>query len=214
LYRVRRGNVLESASELTGDILIDGDNCRVRIGAEARISASIFIHSTVSNAIIEIGDNCVLNGVIRLVGGDGGMVRIGERTTFNDVGITMHEAGAVTFGRDCMLSTDVHMDPSDMHPIFDRTTGKRLNPPQDIEIGDHVWLANRVLLLKGARVGSGTVVGAGAMVVGTLPPNVLAAGSPAKVVRENIVWTRDLHQQPELEPAPEPTRRRWRWGRN
>ena len=73
---------------------------------------------------------------------------------------------------------------------------QRLNPPQDIEIGDHVWLGTRVLVLKGARIGSGTVVGAGSIVAGTLPSDVLAVGSPAKVVRENVVWTRDMDQPP------------------
>jgi acetyltransferase-like isoleucine patch superfamily enzyme len=108
----------------------------------------------------------------------------------------MHEPGAITFGRDCMLSTDIHMDPSDMHPIYDRATGERLNPPQDIEIGDHVWLGTRVIVLKGAKIGSGTIVGAGSIVAGNLPENVLALGTPARVIRENVVWTRDMDQAP------------------
>jgi acetyltransferase-like isoleucine patch superfamily enzyme len=62
-----------------------------------------------------------------------------------------------------------------------------------------VWLGTRVLVLKGARIGSGTIVGAGSIVSGTLPGDVLAVGSPAKVVRENVVWTRDMDQAP---PSP------------
>ena len=44
-------------------------------------------------------DNCTIGGVIRLVRGDGGVIRIGEGTTFNQVGLSMHERGAITFGR-------------------------------------------------------------------------------------------------------------------
>jgi len=151
-------------------------------------------------------------GVIRFVGGDGASLRIGPRTTFNQVGMTSHEGGAITFGADCMLSTDIHMDASDMHPIYDRATGERLNPPRDIEVGDHVWLGARVLLLKGAKIGSGTIVGAGSMVAGTLPENVLAAGSPAKVVRENVAWTREFEGPPEPQRAePAPAGRGWPW---
>ena len=138
----------------------------------------------------------MIGGVVRLVRGAGGVIRIGPGTTFNQVGLSMHEAGRIDIGADCMFSTDIHMDPSDMHPIYDRATAERLNPPQDIEIGDHVWLGTRVIVLKGARIGSGTIVGAGSIVSGTLPGDVLAVGSPAKVVRENVVWTRDMDQAP------------------
>jgi len=187
---------LELKSELAGRVFIEGAHCRVRVGANVRLDATLRIFPEVSNATIEIGDDCVIGGVIRLVRGDGGVIRIGPGTTFNQVGLSMHEKGEIRVGRDCMFSTDIHMDPSDMHPIFDRASGERLNPPQDIEIGDHVWLGARVLVLKGARIGSGTVVGAGSIVSGTLPSDVLAVGSPAKVVRENIVWTRDMDQPP------------------
>lgn len=195
---VAPGSVLELQSEPAGRVVVNGTNCTLRVGRNVRLDAAVLIYKTASNAVIEIGDNCVIDGIIRIVRGDGGIIRIGAQTTFNQVGVSMHEAGAITFGRDCMLSTDIHMDVSDMHPIFDRSTGARLNPPQDITLGDHVWLGTRVLVLKGAQIGSGTVVGAGSMVAGTLPENVLALGSPARVVREDIVWTRNFDGAPEV----------------
>jgi acetyltransferase-like isoleucine patch superfamily enzyme len=187
---------LELQSQLLGRLRIEGRDCTIRVGRNVVFEAAIRIFPEVSNALIEVADNCTIGGVIRLVRGDGGVIRIGEGTTFNQVGLSMHERGAITFGRDCMLSTDIHMDPSDMHPIYDRATGERLNPPQDIEIGEHVWLGTRVIVLKGARIGSGTIVGAGSIVSGTLPENVLALGTPARVIRENVVWTRDMDQPP------------------
>jgi maltose O-acetyltransferase len=50
-------------------------------------------------------------------------------------------------------------------------------------IGDDVWLGARVLLLPGARVGSGSVIGAGAVVSGEIPPMSVAVGNPARVVK-------------------------------
>ncbi len=185
-------NILELGSEPAGRFVIEGRGCAVLIGARVRLEADVFMHPEVTNATLEIGDDCVIRGLIRFIRGDGGTIRIGPRTTFNDAALTLHEGAAMTFGADCMLSTDIHMDPSDMHPIYDRASGERLNPPQDIEIGDHVWLGTRTLVLKGVRIGSGTIVGAGSMVTGALPENVLAVGSPARVVRENVVWTRDF----------------------
>jgi acetyltransferase-like isoleucine patch superfamily enzyme len=192
LDRISASTVLELESEPTGPLIIDGVGCRIRIGRNVDIDARIRIFPEVSNATIEIGDNCTIGGLIRLVGGDGGLIRIGAGTTFNQVGLSLHERSAIHIGEDCMFSTDVHMDPSDMHPIFDRATGERINPPSDIKIGDHVWLSTRVLVLKGAQIGSGTIIGAGSMVAGALPSNVLAVGQPARVVRENVAWAREI----------------------
>jgi acetyltransferase-like isoleucine patch superfamily enzyme len=205
-------NVLELGSEPAGRFVIEGRGCSVRIGANVRLEANVFMEPEVTHATLEVGDDCVIRGVIRFVRGDGGTIRIGPRTTFNQAGLTSHEGGAITFGADCMLSTDVHLDASDMHPIYDRASGQRLNPPQDIEIGDHVWLSTRVLVLKGAKIGSGAIIGAGSMVAGIIPPNTLAVGSPAKVVREDVVWSREFDGPPVVEArgATAP-RASWPW---
>ncbi|THD58445.1 acyltransferase [Phenylobacterium sp.] len=201
-WEVHPSTVLDLKSDLKGRVRIEGLGCRIVVGANVTFEATIRIFPGVTDAVVEVGDNCSIGGVIRLVRGDGGLISIGEDTTFNQVGLSMHERGRIVFGRDCMLSTDIHMDPSDMHPIFDRVTGQRLNPPQDIEIGDHVWLGTRVLVLKGARIGDGAIVGAGSIVSGVLPPNTLSLGSPARVVRENVAWTREFDASADMTLPP------------
>jgi acetyltransferase-like isoleucine patch superfamily enzyme len=52
-----------------------------------------------------------------------------------------------------------------------------------VVVEDGAWIGACVTLLPGARVGAGSVVGAGSLVVGELPPCVLAVGRPARVVR-------------------------------
>ena len=100
------------------------------------------------------------------------------------------EAGTITIGEDCMLSGDITMDVSDMHSILDVETGERVNPPQDIEIGDHVWLAHGVRIMKGAQIGQHSVIGSRSMVLGGIPAHSLAVGAPARVVRAGITWDR------------------------
>jgi acetyltransferase-like isoleucine patch superfamily enzyme len=53
----------------------------------------------------------------------------------------------------------------------------------DIVVEDDVWLATGVTVLAGVRIGRGTIVGAGSVVTHDLPPGVLAAGVPARVLR-------------------------------
>lgn len=54
----------------------------------------------------------------------------------------------------------------------------------DITLEDDVWLATGVTVLAGVRIGRGTVVAAGSVVTRDLPPFVVAAGVPARVVRK------------------------------
>lgn len=53
----------------------------------------------------------------------------------------------------------------------------------DLVIGNDVWLGYDVLVLPGARIGDGAIIGARAVVTGTIPPYAIAAGNPARVIR-------------------------------
>ncbi len=194
IEKIREGTVLDLKSEVDGRILVNGEGATLRIGEGCVIGADIAIYKSARNTVIEIGDGCILHGLIRVIAGDGGVIRIGDGTTFNGVGVSQHEAAEIRFGRNNMLSSDIHLDVSDMHPIYDRRTGERINPPRSIILEDDVWVGTRTLILKGAHIGRGAVVGAGSMVSGHIPAHTLAVGAPAKVVRENIAWRRDFDE--------------------
>ncbi|HEY1549429.1 MAG TPA: acyltransferase, partial [Kofleriaceae bacterium] len=53
-----------------------------------------------------------------------------------------------------------------------------------VAIGDHAWINFNVAILKGVTIGEGAIIGAGSVVTKHVPPYVLAAGNPARVVRE------------------------------
>ena len=199
--------ILELASPVTGLVHIEPGFNVLRVGVGAKIGADIQIMGT--GCVVEIGAHCDLTGVIRIHEGVTGRVTIGSHTTATGVAIELHEDGEVKIGHDCMFSYDVRLDTSDVHPIFDRITGDRLNPPRPVEIGDHVWLGARVILLKGARIGDGAVVGAGSVVKGKVPPGVIVSGAPAKIVRRDIEWRRHLAEAIQPSPRP-PWWRRWR----
>ena len=52
----------------------------------------------------------------------------------------------------------------------------------NVVIGNDVWLGTRAIILPGARIGNGAIVGAGAIVTGEIPPFAIAVGTPARVV--------------------------------
>jgi len=54
----------------------------------------------------------------------------------------------------------------------------------DVHIGRNVWLGDGVAVLAGSNIGDGAVIGANSVVTGTIPANSIAAGAPARVVRQ------------------------------
>jgi acetyltransferase-like isoleucine patch superfamily enzyme len=102
--------------------------------------------------------------------------------------ISLPEPSRVTIGPECMFADEVDIMTSDFHPIFDVNTGERINEAKDIELGAHVWLGLRATILKGARIGANSVIGAHAVVAKELPEGCIAVGNPAHVIRQGVTW--------------------------
>lgn len=124
--------------------------------------------------------------------GKGGKVSLGCGTTVVEATLTVNTEGAIYVGEDCMIANRVEVNQSDSHHIFDKVSGLRVNESRDIAIGNHVWLGREAMLLAGCVIGSGSVVGARSVTSSTFGDNLILAGNPAKVIREGIVWSRDL----------------------
>jgi maltose O-acetyltransferase len=93
------------------------------------------------------------------------------------------DCGRVDFGDDVLCGPGVHIYAA-THPLDpdERAAGPELTRP--VRIGSRVWLGGRVVILPGVTIGEGTTVGAGSVVTRDLPPYVLAAGNPCRVLRE------------------------------
>jgi len=69
-------------------------------------------------------------------------------------------------------------------PVFDRSAYKFISKP--IVIEDKVWIGARALIMKGVKIGKGSIVAAGAVVTKDVPPYSIVAGNPAVVVKTVI----------------------------
>ena len=54
----------------------------------------------------------------------------------------------------------------------------------EVDVGDHAWIATRAIVMPGCRIGNRAVVGAGAVVVSSVPEGAVVAGNPARVITE------------------------------
>ena len=58
--------------------------------------------------------------------------------------------------------------------------------PDEIKVGNDVWIGAGTTLLGGAEIGDGAVIGAFSLVAGKIPPYSIAVGHPAKVIRKRF----------------------------
>lgn len=116
---------------------------------------------------------------------EGGSVVLGEGH-HSSVGSTIICRSSVTLGGDGGISWGTLVMDSNFHPVFRNEVPSSIDSP--ITIGRHVFVGARCVVLKGSTIGDGSIIAAGSVVSGEIPPNVLAGGVPARVLQENVRW--------------------------
>ncbi|MEV4637851.1 sugar O-acetyltransferase [Actinoplanes sp. NPDC049548] len=107
---------------------------------------------------------------------------IGART-FANYGLMCLDVARITIGDDVQMGPNVQLL-TPTHPVAAGPRRDKWEAARPITIGDNVWLGGGVIVLPGVTIGDNTVVGAGAVVTRDLPPNVVAVGNPARIIRE------------------------------
>ena len=112
------------------------------------------------------------------------VIEIGENTEFNNNLLIKCEGAGVRIGADGLFGAQVEIFDSDFHDLRPsrRRSGTQSMAP--VEIGDRVFVGMGVRILKGVTIGTDSVIGAGAVVASSIPDGVVAAGNPARVIRE------------------------------
>ncbi len=155
----------------------------------------VFLRVRGYNNRIIIGENCRFGKGCKLyLFGNNTELIIGDGCTFShDDNLMVEEDGAkIEIGKDCMFAYRIDVRTSDVHPIYDKKTGNRINKSRNVYIGNHVWVTVNCIIQKGVRIGDGAIVASNSIVTKDIPSNSVAAGMPAKVVKDNIRWDRKL----------------------
>ena len=111
----------------------------------------------------------------------GSHTHVGSRT-FVNFGLVALDVAPIRVGDDVQLGPYVQLL-SATHPLDPEPRRAKWESAEPITIEDNVWLGGGVIVCPGVTIGADTVVGAGAVVTKDLPPGVLAAGVPARIVR-------------------------------
>ncbi len=127
----------------------------------------------------EIGDDIEVRSPVYVDYGTN--VHLGTGVFLN-YGCQLADAARIIIGDHVQIGPNVQLL-TPLHPLEAGRRRDRWETGRPITIGDNVWLAGGVIVSGGVTIGSDTVVGAGSVVTRDLPSRVLAAGSPANVVR-------------------------------
>ena len=94
-----------------------------------------------------------------------------------------HVLGDVTFGDDVLLGPKVIMWGRDHGIAAGQLIREQPRRRAPIRVGNDVWIAGGAIVLRGVTIGDGAVIGAGAVVTRDIPPNAIAVGNPATVIK-------------------------------
>jgi acetyltransferase-like isoleucine patch superfamily enzyme len=139
------------------------------------------------NLRMEIGDRVVLDDSILLSGRvyDNPVLRVGDRSVLG-YKTSVNVASSVTIGSDCLIAAGCLITDNDGHPLDpERRLRKEVLKAAEVKpiiIEDNVWIGTRSVILKGVRIGRGSVVSANSLVTRSIPPFSIAMGVPARVV--------------------------------
>lgn len=111
----------------------------------------------------------------------GGQIEIGARS-FANFNLIALDVARISIGEDVQMGPNVQLLTAG-HPLDADRRRAKWEWGKPIVIGDNVWLGGGVIVCPNVTIGAHTVVGAGSVVTKDLPPNVLAVGCPARVIR-------------------------------
>jgi len=152
-----------------------GDNAHIVTARDRKVSLSTWTYKE-HQGHINIGNQCLLCP-----------------------GVRIDSASEVRIDDNCMIAAGAYLTDADWHDIYDRTEPVGKTSP--IILHENVWIGDGATICKGVTIGKNSIVGASSVVVTDVPANSIAAGNPARVVKQldpdvSITTRRELFEDP------------------
>lgn len=177
-------------------IQADGKDNVIEIDSYSRIRNCkfVFIGKGEKNRVT-IGNGCKLTNVTFYLEGQENEIVIGNKTSCSgNTEFAALSGTKIIVGDDCMFAQNISIRTSDSHPIYNEQK-QIINYPENVYIGNHVWVGTHVYVLKGVRLNDDIVIGACSLVSKSFDTkNVIIAGNPAKIIKENCNWCREWNE--------------------
>ncbi len=181
-----------SLFDKVGKGVVFGRNITVRHPKKITIGSNTFIDDNVvldakgeENRGIAIGENVYI-GRNTILSCKEGSIFLEDYCNISANCMLLSET-EIRLGKYCFLAGQCYLVAGGNHTFDDTSIPIMFQPSYSkggITIGEDVWLGAGVIVLDGANIGSGTVVGAGAVVTESLPEYCIAVGSPAQKIRD------------------------------
>jgi len=142
-------------------------------------------------AMVFVGPDSELTGGEIYCGARSTVAINGDITATRLAQVDARNGGSIVTDPGQLWAANVYVATDDMHRLEDATSGVRLNTfGAHIRLGRHVWLGRDVIVTGHVEVGDGSVVGMRSLVRNQkVPSKVAVAGTPARVIRDNVTWS-------------------------
>lgn len=140
---------------------------------------------TLINTNLKIGENVTIYPDVMLFGD--GLIEIGDNVSIgNGTLIYASKSGGVSIGADTQIAGQCYIIDTDHGINGGKLIREQDNTSAPIKIGQDVWVAANVTILKGSIIADGAIIGAKGLVKGLIPKNAIAVGIPAEVKKYRI----------------------------
>ena len=190
-FKVKKNNKIDISTNLKNSkIIIKGDKNLVLIKKSDIKRLKVGIYG--KNNTLEIYENCMLRDTNIIIQGNNLRITIKNNCEIGGATIVCAgESSSIQIDEQCLIASNIEIRNNDGHSIFEN--GNLINPSSNIHIGNNVWICQNVKILKGAHIGNNSVIALNALVSsGVYKNNVILAGIPAKIIKSNIYWSKEL----------------------
>lgn len=175
-----------------GDIEIQGEWTKSMIIIGAKGSPFVASRQPQAKLLFKDEGKLVFKGKCTIAEGcsifiDGGILELGKNIYINK-NVCVQCVKKITIGDGALLGWNINLRDTDGHMILENNIAKESE--KEIEIGNKTWIASDCTILKGTSIANNCIIGCNSLVCGKKysEQNVLIAGSPARVIKQNVSW--------------------------